>query len=72
MSCVYWCACTPSRLLRLDVFTTVGDVVSILGIECRGWGSKCWRKGIVGRCGLKVYVEGTDVFRVRHLAKLDL
>ncbi len=23
MSCVYWCACTsPSRLLRLDVFTT--------------------------------------------------
>ncbi len=21
--CVYWCACTPSRLLGLDVFTTV-------------------------------------------------
>jgi hypothetical protein len=23
VSCVYWCACTPSRLLRPDVFTTM-------------------------------------------------
>ena len=40
------------------------DVVAILGIKCRSLGSKCWRRGFVGRCGWKVYVEGTRVFHM--------
>ncbi len=47
-------------------FGLVEDVVSILGIECRDLGSRCWRRGgkVVVRWGLKVYVEGTCVFHM--------
>jgi hypothetical protein len=38
--------------------------VSVLGIDCRGLGNKCWRSVIVGRCRLKVDVEGTSVFQM--------
>ena len=45
------------------------DVVAILGIKCRSLGRKCWYRGFIGRCGWKVYVEGTRVFHMGWCGK---